>query len=85
MLYAIKSLKQNRSLLKKRKLKSKDDLYGINRVTKLVFKRTSPLDLDKVRAIIKKERKRIFIINLIAATLTFAIVILMVCYAVFAN
>lgn len=33
MMHAIKSMKLNRSMLKKRKLKSKDDVYGTKNVT----------------------------------------------------
>jgi nickel-dependent lactate racemase len=60
MMHAIKSLKANRELLKRRKLKSKDDVYGKKSVTKLHFKKSSRWDVIRVRKqmFIQKEKEK---------------------------
>jgi hypothetical protein len=49
MMHAIKSLKENRALLKRRRLKSKDDVYGKESVTQLQFKKATKKDLLRIR------------------------------------
>ncbi|MEO2052316.1 MAG: hypothetical protein ABGX00_11185 [Allomuricauda sp.] len=49
MMHAIKSLKENRALLKRRRLKSKDDVYGKESVTQLHFKKATKKDLLRIR------------------------------------
>jgi len=80
MMHAIKSLKENRALLKRRKLRSKDDIFGVSSTTKLEFKKTRPEDMAKIRLRIEKEKKKIRRINLFAAITTFAIILLVVLY-----
>lgn len=60
MMHAIKSLKANRELLKRRKLKSKDDVYGKKSVTKLHFKKSTRWDVIRVRKqmFIQKEKEK---------------------------
>lgn len=59
MMHAIKSLKANRSMLKKRKLASKDDVYGKKNVTKLHFKKSTQRDVARIRkkCLSKKKKK----------------------------
>ncbi|MEY8779675.1 hypothetical protein AB9K32_04570 [Allomuricauda sp. XS_ASV26] len=49
MMHAIKSMKLNRSMLKKRKLKSKDNIYGTKNVTELYFKKSTQRDIARIR------------------------------------
>lgn len=49
MMHAIKSLKENRGLLKKRRLQSKDDVYGKKNVTRLQFKKSTPRDISRIK------------------------------------
>ncbi|GLU45064.1 hypothetical protein [Allomuricauda sp. NBRC 101325] len=58
MLHAIKSLKANRELLKKRKLKSKDDIYGKQSVTKLHFKKSTRRDILRIQKKMFIQRQR---------------------------
>lgn len=58
MMHAIKSLKANRELLKKRKLKSKDDIYGKQSITKLHFKKSTRRDILRVQRKMFIERQK---------------------------
>ncbi len=59
MAYAIKSLKQNRALLKKRKFKDiKDLLRYETENTQVNFKKVSPTELFKIKQKIRKEAKQ---------------------------
>lgn len=64
MLDAVKSFKANRDLLKKRKLKSKGDVYGSEVKTQLNLKKSTPLDMLRIRRKIaqgkQKEKKATF-------------------------
>nr|WP_299381956.1 hypothetical protein [Allomuricauda sp.] len=56
MMHAIKSFKYNRSLLKKRKLKSKEDVFGVKSVTQLNLKKSSPKDMERIREKIARRK-----------------------------
>ena len=74
MMHAIKSFNLNRSMLKKRKIKSKSDIYGKPNVTKLYFKKSTPRDIARIRKkmFIQKEReKRVLLYATIATILLF--------------
>ncbi|MBO0323334.1 hypothetical protein J0X14_13580 [Muricauda sp. CAU 1633] len=76
MMHAIKSLKENRSLLKKRKLKSKDDVYGRKSITKLYFKKSTPRDINRIKKMMfiqKEKEKRGMFYAAIATVLLFFI------------
>ncbi len=59
MLSAIKTLKQNRALLKKRKLRElKDVLYAESGKTELEFTQISPKELDALKFQIREKAKK---------------------------
>ncbi|THV57947.1 hypothetical protein EZV76_13740 [Flagellimonas alvinocaridis] len=64
MLDAVKSFKANRELVKKRKLKNKGDVYGREVATQLNLKKSTPLDMLRIRKKIaqrkRKDRKATF-------------------------
>lgn len=65
---AIQSLKQNRALLKKRKLKDKSDVYGKPNKTKLDLKQSTDQDMKIIRKKIegyKSEERMTWIISII--------------------
>ncbi len=75
MLHAIKSLKQNRALLKKRRAKKQEISYGSD-VTMVEFKEVSPEELERVKKKIRTEASQskrhdilIFIVALIVVAL----------------
>lgn len=57
MASAINTLRQNRAMLKRRKLRSKDEVYGAKGVTKLNLKQSTPEDIMRVRKKMKALRK----------------------------
>ncbi|BDW93995.1 hypothetical protein [Flagellimonas marinaquae] len=73
MMHAIKSMKLNRSMLKKRKLKSKDDVYGTKNVTELYFKKSTQRDIARIRKkmFIQKEKEKRHMIYAVIATIIF--------------
>ncbi len=80
MMHAIKSLKANRSMLKKRKLASKDDVYGKKNVTKLHFKKSTRRDVARIRKkmfIQKEKEKRQMFYAIIATILLFFVMYLL--------
>lgn len=80
MMHAIKSLKANRTMLKKRKLRSVDDVYGKKGVTKLHFKKSTPRDIARIRKMMfiqKEKEKRIMFYAIITTILLFFIVYLL--------
>ena len=80
MMHAIKSMKLNRSMLKKRKLKSKDDVYGTKNVTELYFKKSTQRDIARIRKMMfiqKEKEKRIMFYAIITTILLFFIVYLL--------
>lgn len=80
MMHAIKSLKANRTLLKKRKLRSVDDVYGKKSVTKLHFKKSTPRDIARIRKMMfiqKEKEKRIMFYAIITTILLFFILYLL--------
>ena len=85
MMHAIKSLKENRALLKRRRLKSKEDIYGTGSVTELEFKKATPAEMAKVKLTIIREKKKNRRINSIAAVTTAVIVILIILYITIAE
>ncbi len=76
MLHAIKSLKANRALLKKRKRKTKADVYGKEGVTKTIHKlKATPEEMEAIRKKIKaykRHERRIW-------TITLGIAVLIIC------
>jgi len=82
MMHAIKSLKANRSMLKKRRLKSKDDVYGKKSVTKLHFKKSTPRDLARIRKMMfiqkEKEKRTMFYAIVVTFLLLFILYLIFV-------
>jgi hypothetical protein len=68
MLHAIKTLKQNRALLKKRRSKNANDLIGDGQ-TKVEFKTVSPEEMaiikESIRAEARKKRKKDIILAVV--------------------
>ncbi len=65
---AITSLKNNRNLLKKRKLRQKEDVYGIEGVTKLNLKESTDQDMKIIRKKIKeykREERRVQVLSIL--------------------
>ncbi len=65
---AITSLKNNRNLLKKRKLRQKEDVYGIEGVTKLDLKESTDQDMKIIRKKIKeykREERRVLVLSVL--------------------
>jgi hypothetical protein len=56
---AITSLKNNRNLLKKRKLRDKGDVYGQEGVTKLNLKESTDQDMRRIRQKIKDYKREV--------------------------
>ncbi len=54
---AITSLKNNRNLLKKRKLRDKGDVYGQESITKLNLKKSTDQDMKRIRKKIKDYKR----------------------------
>lgn len=80
MMHAIKSLKANRSMLKKRKLRSVDDVYGKKSVTKLHFKKSTRRDIARIRKMMfiqKEKEKRQMFYAIITTILLFFIIYLL--------
>lgn len=57
MLHAIKSLKQNRALLKKRRSKNANDYIG-DGVTKVEFKKVNAAELKAIKSAIRAEARK---------------------------
>jgi|GEM_PF-5410593 len=55
---AIVALKNNRALLKKRKLKSKEDVFGKGGETKLNLKESTEQDMKRIRKKIKAYKRQ---------------------------
>ena len=53
MSHALHTLRQNRALLKKRKVKTKGDVYGNTKKTKITLKKSTPHDMKIIRQKIK--------------------------------
>ncbi|MEO9893682.1 hypothetical protein [Aurantibacter sp.] len=68
---AIVALKNNRSLLSKRKLKSKGDVYGIESKTKLNLKVSTEQDMKRIRKKIKTYKRQERLNWTIAICITF--------------
>ncbi len=81
MMHAIKSLKENRSLLKKRKLKSKDDVYGRKSITKLHFKKSTPRDINRIKKMMfiqqEKEKRGMLYAAIVTVLLIFVFYLLL--------
>ncbi|MEW2921980.1 hypothetical protein AB1A65_10965 [Muricauda sp. ANG21] len=81
MMHAIKSLKENRSLLKKRKLQSKDDVYGKKNVTKLYLKKSTPRDIARIKKMMfierEKEKRRVFYAAIATILIVFVLYLLL--------
>ncbi|MFN3137376.1 MAG: hypothetical protein ACE37L_06790 [Allomuricauda sp.] len=82
MMHAIKSLKANRNMLKKRKLKSKSDVYGTKSVTELHFKKASRRDIVRIRKKMfiqrEKEKRAMFYAVLATVVLFFILFMLLI-------
>lgn len=50
--------KLNKALLKKRELKSKDDVYGSKNITKLHFKKSTPRDINRIKKMMFIQREK---------------------------
>ena len=65
--------KFNKALLKKRDLKSKDDVYGRKSRTKLYFKKTTPRDISRIKKMMfiqkQKENRLTFLALLVTVLL----------------
>lgn len=79
---AITSLKNNRNLLKKRKLRQKEDVYGIEGVTKLNLKESTDQDMKMIRKKIKeykREERRILLLSILATlSILYAVYVLFI-------
>lgn len=75
---AILTLKQNRGLLHKRKLKSKGDVYGKEGLTKLNLKKSTPQDMrlikEKIKGYKRRERQMTAIPFLITAVFSIGVI-----------
>ncbi|NKI32160.1 hypothetical protein [Croceivirga thetidis] len=80
MMHAIKSLKQNRNLLKRRKQKTKDDVYGVAVKTKLNLKQSTPADVLKVKRQMQEYNRQLRVKGFIAGILVFMIIVLVTAY-----
>ncbi|UII79731.1 hypothetical protein [Flagellimonas sp. CMM7] len=69
MASAISSLKQNRALLKKRKLRNREDFITKER-TQLNLKKSTPFDMRRIREKIAIRKKKHKMISLLALLLT---------------
>lgn len=70
MLHAIKTLKQNRAMLKKRRSSRENDLHAYSTTeTKVNFKKVSPEELQRIKGEIRRKankvKRRDFIITII--------------------
>ena len=76
MLHAIKSLKNNRALVKKRKSRSHSDLLlDGNSKTQVEFKKVSPQELERIKDEIRKEARRGRLKELVICILVFGIIL----------
>ncbi|MCL6266075.1 hypothetical protein [Flagellimonas myxillae] len=66
MMHAIKSLQQNRSLLKRRKTRTKEDVFGKESVTKLNLKKSTTADVERVRHLMMAQKRKSKMIGWIA-------------------
>ena len=73
MLHAIKTLKANRDLLKKRTLRKKGDYKRIIDQDTPVFKKATKEQMKEIKSKIKGYKKTEMIINIISFTLTLAL------------
>lgn len=71
---AITTLRNNRALLKKRKLKSKGDVYGLEGVTKLDLKESTEQDMKIIRNKIKEYKRHERAIWLVSICVTAIII-----------
>jgi len=76
MLQAIKSLQFNRNQLKKRKTRSKNDVYGKSGVTELNIKQSTEADMIWVRKKIALQKKKNRQHGIVAFVLTIILCIL---------
>lgn len=79
---AILSLRQNRALLHKRKLKGKEDVFGKTNATKLRLKQSTPQDMKIIRKKIaeykRQQRKSTIIAILVALAILYFIYVLII-------
>lgn len=76
MLHALKSLKNNRALLKKRKSRSQNELLlDATGKTKVEFKEVEPEELERIKSEIRKEARKSKIRELIICILVFGIIL----------
>lgn len=74
MATAINTLRQNRALLKKRKLRTKADVYGKKGLTKLDLKQSTAHDMKIIRQKIRgyqRENRAILFVSLVAVLFLF--------------
>lgn len=74
MMHAVNSLKENRKLLKKRKIKSVDDVFGKKNSTLLSFKKSSPKDILRVQKDMQLQKQR----NIKIQIISFLIMVLII-------
>tara|TARA_R110000868_G_scaffold4211_13_gene26668 strand:+ start:72281 stop:72550 length:270 start_codon:yes stop_codon:yes gene_type:complete len=78
MLYAIKTLKANRNLLKKRALRNKNDFKRKLVGGKLQFKKSTPEQMRAIKTKIKGYKKSDLRLNIILFTTTIIILFLII-------
>ncbi|WP_136465290.1 hypothetical protein [Flagellimonas onchidii] len=66
ILHMVRSFKANRDLLKKRRRKSKEDVYGMEARTELSFKKSTPEDIMVVRKKIAHQKRKNSLAGLMA-------------------
>jgi len=76
MLAANVSLKNNRKLVKKRTLRTKEDYLQTTSKTTVVFKKTTPEQMDAVKATIRANRRTELLVSAIAAVATIGVPLL---------
>lgn len=75
MMHAVNSLKENRKLLKKRKFKSVDDVFGKENSTLLRFKKSSPQDILRVQKDMQLQKQRNLKIQVVSFLITVLIIL----------
>ncbi|WP_394747835.1 hypothetical protein [Spongiimicrobium salis] len=74
---AIQSLKMNRALINKRKIRTKSDVIGQTSKTQLDVKETTPRDMKNIRKKIKKYKQKERRITAISWVITVIIIYLL--------
>lgn len=75
MMHAVNSVKENRKLLKKRKFKSVDDVFGKKDSTFLSFKKSSPKDILRVQKDMQLQKQRNLKIQVVSFLMTVLIIL----------